>query len=222
MIERYYSLNNEPIELPLGKLICVGRNYVAHVDEMSSPMPEAPLLFMKPSTALADARNPIAIPCDFGECHHEAELALLIGDKIDRNTPLALDKQLYGIGLALDLTLRDIQAQCKQKGHPWERAKSFDDSCPITPFVKVNSQDIEAMSFSLSVNGKLRQKGLIANMIFPIVQLLEEIKAQFTLLPGDIVLTGTPSGVGALSPKDEITLILDSQFSISTQVCAWQ
>ena len=220
MITHFQDLNGNHIQLPVGKVICVGRNYHDHIVEMASVPSAKPLLFMKPSTALVDASKDIFIPQDRGECHNELEVAWLIGEILDRNTELNLSKHIYAVGLALDLTLRDVQSQCKQKGHPWERAKSFDGSCPISSFVNVPSSKLQDLHFELKVNGKTRQRGHTANMIFNTETLLNDIRQQFTLLPGDIVLTGTPKGVGPLYAGDSVEMCLHHFMSLTTQVQA--
>lgn len=196
---------NSDIPLSPGKVVCVGRNYVDHIAELNNAVPSEPLLFMKPTSALVHLDDEIAIPA--GElCHNELELALLI------QSPLAagetyFDEQImaaiWGAGLALDLTLRDLQSRLKQQGHPWERAKSFDGSCPVSGFVPMeNIADLQALNFSLEVNQQQRQHGNSAHMIYNCVTLIKAITGSFSLLPGDIVLTGTPKGVGPLVAGD--------------------
>lgn len=171
-------------------------------------MPDQPLLFMKPSTALRDIGHGIRITPTQGDVHYETEIALLLGTSIsaDHDQEYAASA-VAGVGLALDLTLRQLQAQLKEKGHPWERAKAFDGACPITPFTPRNQcgawNDLE---FVLAINGESRQAGHSADMLMPIPQLLHHIAQSFTLLPGDIVLTGTPAGVGPLQTGDQLKL----------------
>ena len=212
------NLNN-PIDLPVGKVVCVGRNYLDHIDEMRSAVPEEPLLFMKPKAALCNMSQPLVIPLDKGECHNELEVAVLLKQplcKADKNDVI---NALWGVGLALDFTLRELQQSLKEKGLPWERCKSFDFSCPVSGFVPMSQvADIQDLRFSLIVNDVQRQTGHTALMLHQVVDLLSHMSHVFTLDAGDIVITGTPKGVEALNPGDEITAKLDGHFSVSTAV----
>ncbi|KZN64649.1 fumarylacetoacetate hydrolase family protein [Pseudoalteromonas luteoviolacea] len=195
--------------LPVGKAVCVGRNYVAHAMELNNPVPNAPLLFIKPSSALCDFGPETAINLSLGEHHYEAELVLLVGRKIDRSCTAPLS-HIAGVGLGLDLTLRELQAELKQKGHPWETAKAFDGSGCITPFIPVNKDTLESgLTYQFWQNDTLKQRGDSKHMIFSMARLLTTIAQFFTLYPGDIVMTGTPEGVGALRIGDELKLQLE-------------
>ncbi|MCG8312481.1 MAG: fumarylacetoacetate hydrolase family protein, partial [Pseudomonadales bacterium] len=124
-----------------------------------------------------------------------------------------VDNWLVGLGIGLDLTLRDLQSKLKEKGHPWEQAKAFDGACPLTPFVPVSEfADLSTITESLHVNGAERQRGDTRNMLFPIIELLAYISGIFTLQPGDVVLTGTPAGVAPLNPGDKLKVTLDERF----------
>ena len=217
---QHMSVEQTPIPLPVGKVVCVGRNYHDHIKEMSSAIPDSPLLFMKPNSAICHLDNDIQIPTHLGECHNEIEVALLIRERIERDSPLCLAQQVWGVGIALDLTLRDIQLQAKQKGLPWEAAKSFDRSCPVSAFVEFSVCQLP-LRFSLDVNGDVRQQGCTSDMIFSFEALLSATKALFTLEPGDIVLTGTPAGVGPLLPNDQLNVNLHELISVTTKVVPW-
>jgi 2-keto-4-pentenoate hydratase/2-oxohepta-3-ene-1,7-dioic acid hydratase in catechol pathway len=174
---------------------------------------------MKPSTAIVDMQKTLDIPCDQGECHNELEIALLIGRRLSKSTEDEASQAISGIGLGLDLTLRDEQSRLKASGQPWERAKSFDGSCPLSPFLVVDSlKHKTCFTFQLMINGQLVQNGDTNLMLTPMLKLVCEISKCFTLLPGDVVLTGTPKGVGPLHAGDSIEAILTDHFSISTQV----
>lgn len=207
-----YSVSSKLLQLQLGKLVCVGRNYAAHAEELGNSVPSKPLLFMKPVHAVQPLQQDrIYIPTEFGACHHELELAVLISAPM-RNVSAAdaLDF-VAGYGLALDLTLRDVQNQLKAQGAPWERAKAFDGSAPLGPFVAAAVfGDLQKASFQLHKNDQLQQVGNVSDMIFPVAELLAEISAVFTLEPGDVVLTGTPAGVGPLQPGDRLKMHLTS------------
>lgn len=206
------------IELPTGKVVCVGRNYLAHIEELNNEIPDEPLLFIKPSTALCSLNEPIYIP-ENQSCHHELEVALLVKQTITSDTEIQLGRDIFGVGVALDLTLRDKQTELKQNGCPWERAKAFDKSCPVSEFVALSEfPDLQDIPFSMSINDELRQEGNTSRMMFSCLELLNNIKQVFTLTPGDIVLTGTPEGVGPLHLEDRINLTLDKCLKIQTRV----
>ena len=204
---------------PVGKIVCVGRNYLEHIKELNNPVPKAPIIFMKPSTSFVPLSEPISLPTHAKECHHEIEIAVLIGETIYAGETVDIASKIAGYGLALDLTLRDIQQQLKQDGHPWEMAKAFDKSCPISPFIPRDEfSDLEDISFSLTINGKIRQQGNSKMMMYGIVELINYICKYFTLLEGDVVLTGTPSGVAALTSQDKLQLELNGKYHFTTQV----
>lgn len=219
MLYQHRFSDDRPCELPNGKIVCVGRNYAEHARELNNPIPKQPLLFIKPSTALAALDQPLAIPRDRGECHHELELALLIGQPLSEARAEETLAAIAGYGLALDLTLRELQSQLKEKGQPWERAKAFDGACPVSAFVPAAAiGDWKALRLQLQRNGALQQDGQCRDMLFPIEALLADISQSFTLLPGDIVLTGTPAGVGPLNPGDRLRGELDGLLTVETTV----
>ena len=216
---RHIDSAGNNIELPVGKVVCVGRNYLQHIKELDNEVPSTPLLFIKPSTALYALNEPVLIPKDLGPCHNELEVAILIKSALINASLQEVEEAIWGVGLGLDLTLRDVQSALKKQGHPWERAKAFDRSCPMSQFVvKEKVEKLSNMSFSLSVNNNLRQQGNSQEMLFSINKLLVDISNAFTLLPGDIVMTGTPKGVASLTVGDELIIDLDGQFSIRTNV----
>ncbi|MBU2880074.1 MULTISPECIES: fumarylacetoacetate hydrolase family protein [Alteromonadaceae] len=214
------DINGQPIQLPVGKVVCVGRNYVDHVKELNNEVPDTPLLFMKPSTSLCDVNAGVTLPADtLGSCHNELEIAILIKSPLKNASQSDCQSAIWGVGLALDLTLRDLQSKLKSKGLPWERAKSFDGACPVSGFTEIhNVADLQALSFSLEVNQQLKQQGDTSLMMWGVYSLLSQISEVFTLLPGDIVLTGTPKGVGPLFANDELCLRLDKHFSVNSKV----
>ncbi len=219
MLYQHRFSDDRPCELPNGKIVCVGRNYAEHARELNNPIPKQPLLFIKPSTALAALDQPLAIPRDRGECHHELELALLIGQPLSEARAEETLAAIAGYGLALDLTLRELQSQLKEKGQPWERAKAFDGACPVSAFAPAAAiGDWKALRLQLQRNGALQQDGQCRDMLFPIEALLADISQSFTLLPGDIVLTGTPAGVGPLNPGDRLRCELDGLLTVETTV----
>ena len=208
-----------PIDLPVGKAVCVGRNYLDHIDEMRSAVPEEPLLFMKPKTALCDMSQPLVIPLDKGECHNELEVAVLLKQPLCRADNEEALNAIWGVGLALDFTLRDVQRSLKEKGLPWERCNAFDFSCPVSGFVPVSQvSDVQDLKFSLTVNNELRQSGHTAMMLHRVADLIAHMSQVFTLEAGDVVITGTPKGVGPLHSGDALSVVLEGHLSVSTTV----
>lgn len=193
--------------IPVGKVVCVGRNYAEHVRELNNSMPTEPLLFLKPATAVVPLSPQFSLIRDVGEVHHELELALLIGSALTRASEQDCLSAIVGVGLALDLTLRTVQDQLKSKGQPWDIAKGFDGACPVSEFLPVDGLKSDFhTTFTLHRNGQLQQSGDTQDMLFPIGQLLSTMSRYFTLSPGDIVLTGTPSGVGPIAIGDRLRL----------------
>lgn len=201
-------MTNVTEALTPSKIVCVGRNYAEHAAELNNPLPAEPLLFIKPSTAVTRLPQ-VLIPPHQGVCHHELELALLIGAPLRRADADQTLAAVSGVGLGLDLTLRDVQNRLKASGQPWERAKAFDGACALGPFIDVATVDLaKPFGLQLFINNQLVQQGNTADLLFPLAQLLADISQQFTLLPGDVVLTGTPAGVGPLAAGDQLQLCL--------------
>ncbi|MFI3245783.1 MAG: fumarylacetoacetate hydrolase family protein [Ferrimonas sp.] len=209
MTYQAHTLDNQVLPLPLGKIVCVGRNYAAHAEELNHPLPQEPLLFIKPNSAFAAFDAPINVSDRPHGIHYELEIAVLITEKLTKVTPEQARAGIGGLGLALDLTYRDLQQALSADGEPWEKSKGFDDSCPVTPFVSVPNIDLGNLQMKLTINGECRQQGDSADMLTGVLKLLSFISSHFTLLPGDIVLTGTPAGVGALNAGDSIEAELD-------------
>lgn len=193
----------------VGKIVCVGRNYAAHAQELNNPIPSEPLLFIKPNSTLVEMEKPIHLLPEH-KVHFELELAILIGKPLNNPTPEQAFASIDGFALALDLTLRDVQSQLKQQGKPWERAKSFVGACPVAAFIPpqrlgiYQQQDMQHLCFSLHLNQRLQQQGQIQDMLFSIPFLLQNMAQAFGLKQGDIVLTGTPEGVGQLHQNDKL------------------
>lgn len=190
-------------QFPIGKIVCLARNYAEHARELGNETPAAPVLFMKPATSIIGDGGTVRIPPYSQECHYEVELAVLIGRECRAvSTETALE-YVAGYATAIDMTLRDVQNQLKTKGLPWEIAKGFDSSCPLSDFVPAGSvADPHNLSLRLAVNGSVRQDGCSADMIHRLPQIIAHISSIFTLEPGDIILTGTPAGVGPVVAGD--------------------
>ncbi len=207
------------INLPVGKVLCIGQNYQDHIAEMNSKTAPEALFFIKPSTAVVDMHQPFAIPQQLGAVHNETELAVLIKAPLTKVTPNQVLEAVWGYGLALDLTLRDQQKKLKELGRPWEIAKGFDGACPVSAFIPANELgDVQQQQFSLKVNAELRQQGDTRMMIRSVTQIISELSQFFTLLPGDLVLTGTPAGVGPLYSGDQLELVLATKLELKTSV----
>lgn len=211
-------ITGEAFPHPLGKIVCVGRNYAEHAKELNNPIPKSPVLFIKPSTAVVPIEQPFAIPTDQGVCHHELEMTVLINQPLTRATKEKAKSSIAGLGLGLDLTLREIQEGLKKKSHPWERSKAFDGSCPLSQFAAYDGRDLQNIELSLIRNGEIQQRGNSCDMLFPVIDLLVEISHSFTLLPGDVVLTGTPAGVGPLYEGDSLLAKLGDLVLVETGV----
>lgn len=195
------------------KIICVGRNYAEHAKELGNAIPDSPVLFMKPPSSLRTLQQGIVWNQALGECHFECEICLQVVQPLSQET--SVEKVLDAIGavtLGLDLTLRDVQNTLKSKGQPWERAKAFDGSCILADWIKIDEiGDLQQLEFVLKVNGEQRQHGFSQAMLFDFATLLVDINQVFSLNTGDVIMTGTPSGVGALKSQDRLDLQLITQ-----------
>lgn len=192
---------------PIRRVFCVGRNYAAHAREMgSNPDREPPFFFTKPADAVVPAEGALPYPPATGDLHHEIELVVALrsgGADIPADEALA---KVWGYGVGLDLTRRDLQAAAKENGRPWDMAKGFDASAPCSPLRPVSSfgHPSEDACIRISVNGTVRQEGTLDEMIWPIADIIAHLSKLVTLAPGDLIFTGTPSGVGALKPGDRV------------------
>lgn len=189
------------------KIICIGRNYADHAKEMKAAVPENPVFFMKPDTALLPKRNPFYYPDFTKDLHYECEIVVRIS-KLGKNISEKFAHTYYQeIGLGIDFTARDLQQVCKEKSLPWEMAKAFDHSAPISEeFIdKSELGDLNQLSFSLQQNGTTVQQGNTADMLFNIDQIIVYISQFMTLKIGDLIFTGTPAGVGPVQVGDTLT-----------------
>lgn len=184
------------------KIFCIGRNYADHAAEMGSSVPEQPMVFIKPSTALMVNDKPFYLPDFSDEVHYEVEVVLRIC-KNGRSVQMEFADTYYdAITLGIDFTARDLQAQCKAKGHPWEIAKGFDNSAPVGRFHDKNKFDLKNLDFSLVRNGQQVQVGNTRDLIFGFDRLICHISRYFKLQTGDLLFTGTPAGVGPVQVGD--------------------
>ena len=205
--------------LNIARVFCIGRNYAEHVSELKNVLPDKPVVFIKPASCLVEPGEKIHFPKHGTQLHHEVEIVVQVGSEgrvVREKEALSF---ISAITVGLDLTLRDIQEDLKKKGLPWEIAKAFEQSAPIGNFVPYDqSVDLKNISFGCKVNGIERQRGNTGNMIFSIGKLLVELSKIWVLRPGDLIYTGTPSGVGPLKIGDLIEVESDLTGSFSWSI----
>ena len=202
---------NERLRASIGKVVCVGRNYAAHAEELGNEVPKAPILFMKPASSVVSIRQGVVRPNPalYGETHYEAELCVQLAADLSAATIEEAKQAIGGVTLGLDFTVRELQAELKEKGHPWERAKCFDGACVLGDWLDPQVfGDFTDVHYQLNINDALKQDGDSALMLFPVYELLVNISHAFSLQAGDVIMTGTPSGVGALQAGDQLSLKL--------------
>ena len=206
-------------EYVIGKILCIGRNYVDHIKELGNEAPSAPVVFMKPATAVIGDGEQVVIPAYSDECHYEAELAVLIGTEGKHIAEADALSHIAGYAVAIDMTLRDVQDGLKKKGLPWEIAKGFDTSCPLSDFVPADTvADPQNLTIRLLLNGQERQNGSTGLMINSVAKIISHLSGIFTLEEGDIILTGTPAGVGRVVAGDRMEASIAGVGSISVGV----
>eukprot|EP00287_Rhodomonas_sp_CCMP768_P011472 CAMPEP_0196731460 /NCGR_PEP_ID=MMETSP1091-20130531/11184_1 /TAXON_ID=302021 /ORGANISM="Rhodomonas sp., Strain CCMP768" /LENGTH=212 /DNA_ID=CAMNT_0042074599 /DNA_START=6 /DNA_END=644 /DNA_ORIENTATION=+ len=188
------------------KIVAIGRNYRDHAKEMNAPVPTEPFWFLKPTTSYIAQGGNIVIPDGIDDIHHEVELGVIIGTKASKITDSEAMKCVAGYCLAFDMTARTWQSAAKKKGLPWTTSKGFDTACPHGPFIPASQiKDINALTLWCSVNGEQKQRGSTSEMIFQIPQLISTVSRIHTLEEGDLLLTGTPEGVGPVRRGDTLT-----------------
>lgn len=199
------QIKNSKEEFTIGKIVCVGRNYSEHAKELGNEVPDKPVLFLKPASALVYSGGEIIHP-DYGnELHHEVELVLLIGETVKEVNKVEAEKAIIGYGVGLDMTLRDVQDGLKKKGHPWTLAKCFDTSAVISDFVLKKDYQLKPdEKLELKVNGVVKQSDTLKSMIFNPSEIVEFISSILTLEKGDLIFTGTPAGVSKVSKGDKL------------------
>lgn len=220
MSYQHKYVDGTKVHFPLGKVVCIGRNYAEHAKELDNPVPTEPLLFIKPGSCVVEIEGGFSIPQDRGSVHYEAEIVVLIGKSLSKNPGReeVLDA-ISGFAPGLDLTLRDVQSKLKDKGLPWEIAKSFDGAAVIAPFVSADAYpDLTDISIRLTVNGEVRQDGNSSQMLNPIVPMIQHMASQFSLQAGDVIMTGTPAGVGPFNVGDRIVLELPGKSRFESDV----
>tara|TARA_B100000674_G_C37740192_1_gene868503 strand:- start:7 stop:618 length:612 start_codon:yes stop_codon:yes gene_type:complete len=201
------------------KIICIGRNFVDHAKELKNEIPKEPLFFLKPDSSILPKRNPFYIPNFSNNIHYEVELVVKIC-KLGKNIGLKFAPDYYKeIGLGIDFTARDIQDKCKAKGHPWEIAKSFDQSAVISnQFINKQDLSLNELNFSLTKNDEIVQKGTTSDMIFSIDQIICYVSKFMTLKIGDLIFTGTPKGVGKVNIGDTLIGKIEDKEMFKTKI----
>lgn len=213
------SFQNGGPNLRVGKILCVGRNYAEHAKEMKAAVPETPVIFLKPPSALIHSGDTVVIPEFSHDVHHEIEMVVVIGKAGKRIAQSRALDHVAGYAVGLDMTLRDVQSDAKKKGLPWTVAKGFDTSAPVSDIVEKSAiADPHSLQLTLKVNGTVRQQGNTAAMIFPVDALISYISSIFTLEEGDLIFTGTPEGVGSVSSGDMLEATLGSLVSLGVRV----
>lgn len=201
------------------KIICIGRNYAEHAKEMNSPVPSEPVFFMKPDTALIKENLPFFLPDFSNDVHHEVELVIRINRPGKHIEEKFAHKYYDEIGIGIDFTARDIQAKCKEKGLPWEKAKAFDGSAPLGKLVPKNKfASMDNIGFHLNINGNTVQKGNTKDLLFSFDKVIAYISKFVTLKTGDLIYTGTPEGVGPVKIGDRLEAFIENEKLLEFEV----
>ena len=200
------------------KIICIGRNYAKHIEELANERPENPIIFLKPDSAILPKKNPVFIPPFSDDVHYEVEILLKI-NKVGKHIDAKFAHKYYDeIGLGIDFTARDVQVKCKEKGLPWEKAKAFDGSAVIGKFYMKEEFDLENLNFQLYKNDKIVQDGNSSAMLWKMDELISYVSQYFTLKKGDIIFTGTPAGVGKVIENDVLRGIIEGKEAFEIRV----
>ncbi|GBD89151.1 ureidoglycolate lyase [bacterium BMS3Abin03] len=213
------KIKNSKNEISIGKIVCVGRNYAEHAKELGNEVPEKPVVFLKPASAVIYSGDNIIYPSFSEEMHHEVELVLLIGSKIKDASLKDAENAIAAYGVGLDMTLRDVQSKLKSKGHPWTIAKCFDTSAVLSEFVLRDDYNLSLdEEIFLTVNDEERQRDKLNKMIFKPAELVQYLSSLMTLEEGDLIFTGTPKGVCKVSKSDVIKAGIEGLAELTTKV----
>lgn len=200
------------------KIICIGRNYVKHIKELGNEKPENPIIFLKPDSALIKNNEPFYYPDFSTDIHYEVEILIKI-KKVGKSIPVNFAHMYYDeIGLGIDLTARDLQSMAKAKGLPWDLAKGFNGSAPISNFIFKNNFNVQDVNFSLKLNGSLVQASNTSHMLWSIDEIIAYVSKYMTLKKGDILFTGTPEGVGPIKIGDQLEGFIESKNMFNFEV----
>lgn len=213
------KIKNSNQVIPIGKIVCVGRNYVEHIQELGNKIPEKPVVFLKPVSAVIYSGGTIKYPDFSQDMHHEVELVLLIGKTIKNADLKTAEDSILAYGVGLDMTLRDVQNELKKRGHPWTMAKCFDTSAVLSEFILKTDYKITLNEkIYLKANGEIRQKDPLAKMMFKPAELVQYVSSLMTIEEGDLIFTGTPKGVGKVNKGDSLEAGIDEILSLSCNV----
>ncbi len=201
------------------KILCIGRNYAEHIAELNNERPSEPVVFIKPDTAILKDNEAFYHPDFSNDIHHEVEIVLKI-NKMGKNIEAKFANKYYEeIGIGIDFTARDIQSKLKEKGLPWEKAKAFNGSAPISGFVsKTEFPDLKNLNFHLEIDGETRQTGNTSMMLWNFDEIIAEISKYFTLKTGDLIFTGTPAGVGKVKIGNKLTAFIEGKEMLSFEI----
>ncbi len=201
------------------KIICIGRNYAEHAKELNNPLPKVPVFFLKPDTCLIQKNQPFFYPDFSDDIHYETEIVVRI-NKLGKHIQKKFAHTYYSeIGIGIDFTARDLQQKCKENGLPWEISKAFDNAAPISKFLNIeNFKDVQNVNFHLDINGKTVQSGNTKDMIFSIDDIIEYVSQFITLRIGDLIFTGTPSGVGAVKIGDQLHAFIENDSMLKVDI----
>jgi acylpyruvate hydrolase len=213
------KIYNSNHEFPIGKIVCVGRNYVEHIRELGNEFSEKPVIFLKTVSSVIYSGDTIIHPTFSNDMHHETELVLLIGERVKNADIIAAERAIIGYGIGLDMTLRDVQSELKQKGHPWTIAKCFDTATVLSEFItKFDHPLTLEENISLKVNGAIRQRDPLNKMIHKPAAVVQYISSLMTLEKGDLIFTGTPKGVSKVESGDQLEAELEGLLKLNCNV----
>lgn len=195
---------------PVGRIFCVGRNYAEHAKEMGDAVPEPPFFFIKPASCLPATPGRLPYPPLTGDLHHEVELVVALGLG---GADIAADdaaRHIFGYAVGLDMTRRDLQGIAKDKRRPWDMGKSFDGAAPVGPILPAaDAQGLDDAAIALTVDGAMRQEGRLSDMIWPVAEIVAALSRYLRLMPGDLIFTGTPAGVGPVVRGERLEARID-------------
>lgn len=216
---KYLKFKNSNEQVPIGKIVCVGRNYAEHAKELGNEIPEFPIIFLKPASNVIFSNEPVVHPSYSNNLHHEVELVLYIGEDAKNANDEVAEKAIHGYTIGLDMTLRDLQNEFRKKGEPWTLSKCFDTAAVLSEVVLKKDYKLRGDErISLSVNGTVRQNSTLNKMLFSPVEIVKYISARMTLERGDLIFTGTPEGVGRVVPDDKLVGALENIGTIETTI----
>lgn len=216
---KYLKFKNSNEQVPIGKIVCVGRNYAEHAKELGNEVPEFPLIFLKPASNVIFSGENVIHPEHSNNLHYEVELVLYIDKDVKNSDDKSAEDAIGGYTIGLDMTLRDLQFELKKKGEPWTLAKCFDTAAVLSEVVLKSDYKLKGNeNISLSVNETVKQNSDLSKMIFSPVEIIKYISARMKLEKGDLIFTGTPEGVGRVVPGDRITGSIENIAKISTQI----